>query len=145
MAPQGVLLELEAQGFTNIDQLEQENFGETLGTDEFAQINLDPSVCAVVLGITRKFNFKQLATMSLYLQQKDMQFFVTNEDRVYSAGRNQGANGESRTIADIGATLRMLEVASGRRADRMGKPETFAFESIIHDHFNLKGKDVDKN
>ena len=44
-------------------------------------------------------------------------------------------NNQTRFMSDIGATLKGIEVASGRSADRIGKPETHAFKAILRDHF----------
>lgn len=65
-----------------------------------------------------------------------MQFFVTNEDRVYSAGLNRGLCG-TRFVPDIGCMLKAVETASGcTPAVRIGKPEVYAFKTILRDHFS---------
>ena len=103
--------------------------------EEFLQFKVDTEVKAVVLGITKQFDHAKLAILSLYLQQPGMKFFVTNEDRVYSAGRNRSACG-TRFIPDIGSLLKSVETASGcNPAIRIGKPEVYAFQAIIRDHF----------
>jgi len=64
-----------------------------------------------------------------------VKFYVTNEDRIYSAGCKKGLGGVTRFVPDIGAMLKIIETASGRKAERIGKPETHAFEAIIRDHY----------
>ena len=36
---------------------------------------------------------------------------------------------------DVGATLEAIEVASSRKATRIGKPELFCFQTILEDYF----------
>lgn len=38
-------------------------------------------------------------------------------------------------MPDVGSTLASLEVVSGRKATRVGKPTTFALQAILKDHF----------
>ena len=103
--------------------------------DEFMRFEVDKEVKAVVLGITKQFDHAKLSILSLYLQQPGVKFFVTNEDRVYSAGRNRGLCG-TRFIPDIGCLLKSIETASGcAPAIRIGKPEVYAFQAILRDHF----------
>ena len=87
------------------------------------------------MGIHREYDFRKLAKISLYLQQPGMKFYVTNEDRIYSAGCHKGLGGQTRFVPDIGAALGAIEAASGVRADRMGKPHLHGFNAILRDHF----------
>ena len=68
-------------------------------------------------------------------------FYVTNKDRIFSAGTNKGINGDSRLMVDVGAQLKMLETAQQRKAIIVGKPDTLAFKIIFNDHF--KGLEFD--
>jgi ribonucleotide monophosphatase NagD (HAD superfamily) len=54
---------------------------------------------------------------------------ATNDDPVFVSG------GSGRLQPDVGATLLALEVSSGRKATRVGKPEEFCFEVILSDFF----------
>ena len=58
-----------------------------------------------------------------------MEFVVTNDDPVFVAG------GNGRLMPDVGSTLAALEMASGRKAQRVGKPETFGLQVMLEDHF----------
>jgi ribonucleotide monophosphatase NagD (HAD superfamily) len=74
--------------------------------------------------------------MSNYLQQNpDILFYVTNKDRIFSAGKDKGMNGDTRFMVDIGAQLAMCEKAANREAIVVGKPDTLAFKIILQDHF----------
>ena len=64
-----------------------------------------------------------------------MLFYVTNEDRVYSAGSNRSITGETRFVCDIGSILKIVETSCGKKATSIGKPELFAFDIILIDHF----------
>lgn len=144
-APQGVFEELQRHGYKQIDTLEGRHGTQTSGLtfDEFEDLELDPEVSAVVLGVNKSFDFRKLAILSSHLAQKDpktgqhkVKFYVTNEDRVYSAGCGRGLDGKTRFIADIGAVLKQVQVASGHNSPIIvGKPETVAFASIVRDHF----------
>ena len=58
-----------------------------------------------------------------------MHFVTTNDDPVFVAGPN------GRLMPDVGATLAALETASGRRAERVGKPTKFCMVQILKDNF----------
>lgn len=135
LSPKGVENELIEHGFTNLETFENETNG-SMSIQEFKGFKVDPHVKAVVLGISKEFDFRKLSIISLYLQQTDIKFYVTNEDRIYSAGCNKGLGGQTRFLCDIGSTLRAIESAcGGKRAERVGKPEVFPFRSIVRDHF----------
>ena len=124
--------ELKNHGFNHIDTLENQD--KSLSVDEFKSLPTNKTK-AVILGINKSFNFRKLCILSLHLENKDVEFYVTNEDRIYSAGCHKGMDGQTRYVADIGAILKAVETAAGRSAVRIGKPERHAFESIKRDHF----------
>ena len=82
MGPLGLYQELKRCGYSEIIDISETE----MGAKGFMEFQLDPLVKAVVLGITKNFDHAKLAVMSMYLQQPEVKFFVTNEDRVYSAG-----------------------------------------------------------
>ena len=67
---------------------------------------------------------------SIYLQQEGTKFVTTNFDPVFIAG-----NKNKRKMPDVGATLGVIETASGKSAKRVGKPNPFALKVILEDHF----------
>ena len=85
---------------------------------------------AVVKGVCNSMNFRKIALGSLYLQQPDVLFVATNEDHVFRTGKS------GRQMPDVGATLRTLEAATGRKAESVGKPEPFALKIMLEDHFS---------
>ena len=58
-----------------------------------------------------------------------MYFVVSNDDPVFLSGPS------GRLQPDVGATLKAIEVASGRQAVRVGKPEPHCLEVILSDFF----------
>lgn len=38
-------------------------------------------------------------------------------------------------MPDVGATLKSIETASGRKAITLGKPKPYAFQFMLEDHF----------
>lgn len=55
---------------------------------EFATYEVDPSVRAVVKGVTGHFNFRVIATASLYLADPEVVFVATNEDHTFICGKS---------------------------------------------------------
>ena len=134
IAPIGLVDELRQHGYNNLIDLAEEKSSK-MDISEFANIKIDKDVKAIVLGIHKKYDFRKMAILSAYLQNKT-QFFVTNEDRIYSAGTNSGICGSTRFIPDIGSILKSVETCQDdQKAVRVGKPECCAFNSIIRDHF----------
>ena len=93
---------------------------------QFKDFVPDPTVKAIVNGFTLNFDFRQIAVASLYLQQEGVKFVTTNHDPVFIAAKTN-----KRKMPDVGSTLAILETASGRTAARVGKPNPYAFTTIL--------------
>jgi phosphoglycolate phosphatase len=96
---------------------------------EFADYQVDPEVHAVVKGVCEAFNFRKIAIASLYLSDPKMVFCATNEDYTWICGKSM------RHMPDVGATLRAIEVSSGRKAFIVGKPMPYMFQALLEEHF----------
>lgn len=97
---------------------------------DFANFEPDPEVKAIAFGVCQLFDTRKLCVASIYLQNPNgMDFVTTNDDPVFVAGPS------GRLMPDVGATLASLETACGRKAERIGKPDKFAFGQILQDHF----------
>ena len=100
-----------------------------MSEQEFSDFEIDKNVKAVVKGVTAKFNFRVIATASLYLADPDVVFVATNEDHTFICGESM------RQMPDVGATLRAIEASCGRQAFTVGKPQPYALNIILQDHF----------
>ena len=127
MGNEGTLEEIRLQGFKNAFTLPTDQCGMTEA--EFADFSVDDEVKAVISASQSRFDFRKLAIATLYLQNPEVQYVATNDDPVFVSG------GSGRLQPDVGATLLPLEVASGRKAVCIGKPEKFCFEMIMKDYF----------
>ncbi len=127
MGNQGTLQEIQIQGFKNAFVLPTDTSSMT--ESEFDNFEIDEEVRAVVSAPHAHFDFRKLAIASLYLGNPDVQFVATNDDPVFVSG------GSGRLQPDVGATLLAAEVASGRKAVRVGKPEKFCMKMILNDYF----------
>jgi HAD superfamily hydrolase (TIGR01450 family) len=59
-----------------------------MSEQEFSDFKVDKNVKAVVKGVTAKFNFRVIATASLYLADPDVVFVATNEDHTFICGES---------------------------------------------------------
>lgn len=92
-------------------------------------MEIDNEIAAVVKAPMAYFDYRKIAIASLYLQNPQVLFVVSNEDPVFCSGKS------GRMQPDVGATLEAIEVASSRKATRIGKPELFCFQTILEDYF----------
>lgn len=104
-------------------------YAPTMSDTEFGNYEIDVEVKAIAKGVCQKFDQRKLAVASLYLQQPETLFVATNEDPVFVAG------GNGRLQPDVGATLAALETACYRKAVSVGKPNKYALEVMLEDHF----------
>lgn len=86
---------------------------------------------AVVYTLNPRWTFRMMAIANIYLSTRpDVKFIATNDDSVFSTG--------TRLMPDVGALLVAQEVASGRQADKVGKPDPFGFQVMQEEHGDLK-------
>ncbi len=81
---------------------------------------------AVVVGLDRRCTYEKLA-VALELLDAGALFVATNRDAALPLGGGKRAPG-------TGALVGALEVASGRKAVAVGKPEPFFLELVMRDH-----------
>jgi ribonucleotide monophosphatase NagD (HAD superfamily) len=81
-------------------------------------------VQAIVIGMTMEWNFRDLAIANAYLSDEKIKFVATNDDIVWKPGNS------NRGMPDIGAIVQAHEVASGREATLVGKPNPYAWKVI---------------
>jgi phosphoglycolate phosphatase len=112
-------------GFGNVTDLEEEK-KSTVNEVEFADYPIDDNVIAVVVGITMQWNFRTVAIANLYLCNPKVVFVATNDDPVWLSG--------TRFMPDIGALVASHEIACGRKAFKIGKPDTYAFNVMLEEH-----------
>ena len=105
-------------------------YSPCLSDTDFGNYVVDPDVRAVAKGVCQKFDQRKLAIASLYLQNAEPIFVATNDDPVFIAG------GNGRLCPDVGATLAALETACDRKAVRIGKPDAYALQAMLADHFS---------
>ena len=104
---------------------------DTNNLEELADMDLDPEVNAVVVGMDNSFNYTKLATACLFLRYNEgCKFVATNLD----TGRMQGIKG-TRFMAGTGCLVSAVQVGCGRAPDVViGKPSEWWINHIIDSH-----------
>merc|ERR1719469_1191882 len=98
-----------------------------MNDSQFGEHETDPTVIAIVYTFDPNWSFRTLAIANIYLSTRpDVKFVATNDDCVFSTG--------SRLIPDVGSLLVAQEVASGREAEKVGKPSPFGFQIMQEEH-----------
>jgi len=130
---QGMVDEIKREGFENAELLIKDNDARNaqcgITDEEFRDFPVDKSVKALIKGPTVYFDFRELTLATLYVQDPEVLFVATNEDITYCTGDSR------RKMPDVGATLIAIEVATGRKATKVGKPEPFGLQIMLEDHF----------
>jgi 4-nitrophenyl phosphatase len=89
---------------------------------EAASYPLDPNVVAVIAGMNYTMTYRKICLASLYITENKAVFIGTNPDR------NSGD--ETRLVPGGGTLIRAIEIASGVKAEIMGKPMKHLFDLI---------------
>lgn len=100
-----------------------------MNEEQFRNFECDPSVRAIAKGVDNGYNYRKLSIACKYLDNPECLFVATNDDPSFIAGPS------GRMMPDVGATLKSIETGSGREAFCIGKPNKYAFEAILADHF----------
>ncbi|KTW31064.1 4-nitrophenylphosphatase [Pneumocystis jirovecii RU7] len=121
LGEEGVEKELDRQGIKYIggtDPVERKD----IKIEDFENLNLDPSVGAVLCGLDLHINYLKYSKAFNYLQNKNTLFLVTNSDSTYptSGGLFPGA----------GSCSAPLSCASGREPIFLGKPNLEMLQAI---------------
>ena len=118
----GLKNELRAAG---VQVLGSEGDKITMSDKELEEYQCDSCVQTLVVGIDFNFSFRKLSEASLYLQN-GCDFITANKDRT--------SGNQDRMIPACGTVVKMIEVASGQKAETAGKPSRFAFDLIREQH-----------
>lgn len=104
---------------------------DTTNLEELADVDLDPEVNAVVVGMDSSFNYTKLATACLFIRYNPgCKFVATNLD----TGSMQGIKGK-RFMAGTGCLVTAVQVGCGRAPDVVvGKPSEWWINHIIDSH-----------
>lgn len=87
-------------------------------------IELDEEVGAVLIGFDWNFNYSKMLEASSYLKDPKCLFIATSFDEVYPTKNNA-------IVPAIGPVIRAIEVASGREATLIGKPNVNICKTFI--------------
>lgn len=89
-------------------------------------IELDDDVEAVIVSFDQNFNYSKMLMACNYIKNPDCLFIGTNYDEAYPT-----SNGA--VVPTTGAMISAIEVASGRKATIMGKPNPNMCKSLFND------------
>lgn len=99
---------------------------------DFHTMELDPTVCAVVVGSSEEFTYRHLAIATRFVIENDARLISANPDNSYPYNPKvlvPGAHALSVSIA----------VASGREPMIVGKPDPKIFEAVPnHENIDIK-------
>lgn len=108
-----------------------------ISSDEFANMKVDPSVCAVIAGINFSFNYRKLCKASLYMQLNNATFIATNADKYFTTQIKE------RHMPAGGSIINTIYGGTQVKPFIIGKPERLMFETLIKDH-NLENEPLSK-
>ncbi|OCT64380.1 glycerol-3-phosphate phosphatase [Xenopus laevis] len=93
---------------------------------DWASMEADPDVKAVVVGFDEHFSYMKLNRALQYLQDPSCLFIATNTDtRLPLEG--------GRAIPGTGCLVRAVETAAHRKAQVIGKPSSFLYDCVVKD------------
>ncbi|XP_063790614.1 glycerol-3-phosphate phosphatase [Pseudophryne corroboree] len=93
---------------------------------DWAAVQRDPEVRAVVVGFDEHFSYMKLNWALQYLQDPNCLFVATNTDtRLPLEG--------GRTIPGTGCLVRAVETAAHRKAQVIGKPTSFLYDCVVRE------------
>ncbi|KAM4631777.1 glycerol-3-phosphate phosphatase [Discoglossus pictus] len=114
----------EELGAAGIPHLGQGPDPLTGGPSDWAGVEIDPEVRAVVVGFDEHFNYMKLNRALQYLKNPDCLFIATNTDtRLPLEG--------GRAIPGTGCLVRAVETAAHRQAHVIGKPSSFIYDCVV--------------
>ncbi|XP_075421806.1 glycerol-3-phosphate phosphatase [Ascaphus truei] len=94
------------------------------GMADWAAVETDPEVKAVVVGFDEHFSYMKLTRALRYLQDPACLFIATNTDtRLPLEG--------GRAIPGTGCLVRAVETAAHRKAQVIGKPSSFIYDCVV--------------
>lgn len=113
--------ELEAAGIPHVGSGPEPVSGSM---KDWAALKKDPEVRAVVVGFDEHFSYMKLTRALQYLQDPDCLFIATNTDtRLPLEG--------GRAIPGTGCLVRAVETAAHRKAQVIGKPNSFLYDCVV--------------
>ncbi|XP_073504450.1 glycerol-3-phosphate phosphatase [Phyllobates terribilis] len=113
--------ELEAAGIPHVGSGPEPVTG---GMKDWAALEKDPDVRAVVVGFDEHFSYMKLTRALHYLQDPECLFIATNTDtRLPLEG--------GRVIPGTGCMVRAVETAAHRKAQVIGKPNSFLYDCVV--------------
>ena len=104
---------------------------DRLEVDDATRITVDPSVGAVVTGFNSFANYHTLSYAQLALQNPDVLFLATNDDRLTPQGKQKVL------LPGGGMWMAALEYVTGRKATVVGKPTVFMLDVLFKAHPEL--------
>ncbi|PIO24272.1 Glycerol-3-phosphate phosphatase [Aquarana catesbeiana] len=113
--------ELEAAGIPHLGQGADPVTG---GMKDWAALSRDPEVRAVVVGFDEHFSYMKVTRALHYLQDPDCLFIATNTDTRLPLEGGQ-------TIPGTGCLVRAVETAAHRKAQVIGKPNSFLYDCVV--------------
>ncbi|CAH2307476.1 glycerol-3-phosphate phosphatase [Pelobates cultripes] len=118
---QALSQELGAAGIPHLGQGPDPLTG---GFSDWARVDRDPQVKAVVVGFDEHFNYMKLNRALQYLQDPSCLFIATNTDtRLPLEG--------GRAVPGTGCLVRAVETAAHRKAQVIGKPNSFIYDCVV--------------
>ncbi|KAJ6244365.1 hypothetical protein M0813_02330 [Anaeramoeba flamelloides] len=104
---------------------------------EGESFQLDQNVGAILVSNDMDFSWSKAAIAGLYLNKyPNLPFYKTNPEPSCPINNYR--------LPSTGSIARMIEVATGREAQNVGKPEMYGF-SFITKHLQANNKEVNKN
>ena len=104
---------------------------DRLEVDDATRITVDPSVGAVVTGFNSFANYHTLSYAQLALQDPDVLFLATNDDRLTPQGKQKVL------LPGGGMWMAALDYVTGRKATVVGKPTVFMLDVLFKAHPEL--------
>ncbi|KAL7644442.1 UNVERIFIED_CONTAM: hypothetical protein RMT77_005274 [Armadillidium vulgare] len=124
--------ELQSLGFCCVGPME-ENYGisHLLATTQNGDLDIDPEVGAVVVGLDGGFNYGKIFKASCYLTNPDCIFLACNVEKKHHIDNT------NYYLPIDGVLVHAIESATGRKATVIGKPSRFIFD-FLSSKFDLK-------
>ncbi|CAF0716799.1 unnamed protein product [Brachionus calyciflorus] len=121
-----MLKELENSCIKHNALNEHEDF--IFNSSNYDEIELDPKIKCVAVGIDYGLTFQKLIYASSYLKNKDCIFISTNDDSTLPVPF------QDIVIPDAGPILKSIEKTTGRQALVLGKPNAIMWEILSKSH-----------
>lgn len=121
----GIGVELRAAGVQCVEAMQLFG-GKHLSKAQLAEIAVDPTIRAVVIGIDEELTYTKIAYGVACLARADCLFISTNQDSTLPTAGH--------TLPGAGSCVAMIATASGRVPLNMGKPEVGMLELAMAEH-----------